>query len=93
MNKTALFGPAFGLLLFAGVADASSITFDRPCANTNYRLNRDGGPELLLQCLEGTTYVTKLTIVDPTCPKTSWSDTKDVSGNITITCKGPRLTR
>ena len=91
MKRAALFGSLLGLLLIAGTADAGSISFDRPCAN--YRLNREGGPQLLLQCLQGTTYVTVLTIVDPTCPKTSWVDSKDVSGNITVTCKGPRLTR
>jgi len=91
MNKTATYGLMLALLVVAGAADAGSITFDRPCAN--YRLNRDGGPQLLLQCLQGTTYVTVLTIVDPTCPKTSWADSKDVNGNITVTCRGPRLTR
>ncbi len=91
MNKAAMYGLALALLVVAGAADAASIWFDRPCAN--YRLNRDGGPELVLQCLQGTTYVTVLTIVDPTCPKTSWVDSKDANGNITVTCKGPRLTR
>jgi hypothetical protein len=93
MRRAALFGSVLGLLLVAGAADAASITFPRPCANTNYRLSRDSGPELVMQCLQGTTYVTVLTIVDPTCPKTSWADSKDVNGNITVTCKGPRLTR
>lgn len=91
MNKTALFASALGLLIVAGTADAGSISFDRPCVN--YRLNRDGGPQLLVQCLQGTNYVTVITIVDPTCPKTSWVDGKDSNGNITVTCKGPRLTR
>lgn len=91
MKRLALFGSVLGLLMVAGAADAGSISIDRPC--TNYRLNRDGGPELLLQCLEGTAYVTKVTIVDPTCPKTSWAESKDINGNITVTCKGPRLTR
>jgi hypothetical protein len=91
MTRAALFGSALGLLMVAGAADAGSITFDRPCAN--YRLNRDSSAQLLLQCLQGTTYVTVLTIVDPSCPKTSWVDSKDINGNITVTCKGPRLTR
>ncbi|MEP6942064.1 MAG: hypothetical protein ABI981_03970 [Betaproteobacteria bacterium] len=91
MKRAALFASALALLIVAGAADAGSISFDRPCLN--YRLNRDGGPQLLLQCLQGTTYVTVLTILDPTCPKTSWADSKEANGNITITCKGPRLTR
>jgi hypothetical protein len=93
MNKAALYGPALGLLLIAGAADAGSYTvpLNPPCPS--YRLNRDGGPELLLQCLQGTSWVTVLHVVDPTCPKTSWVDAKDVNGNITVTCKGPRLTR
>ena len=93
MNKAALFAPALGLLLIAGGADAVSypVTLDRPC--TTYRLTRDSGPYLQLQCLSGTNYVTVLTVVDPTCPKTSWADSKDGNGNITLTCKGPRLTR
>ena len=91
MKKAALFGAALGLLMVVGAADAGSISFGRPCLN--YRLNRDGGPQLVVQCLQGTTYVTVLTIDDPSCPKTSWVDSKDANGNITITCKGPRLTR
>lgn len=92
MKRAPLFAAALGLLVIAGAADAGSISIDRPC--TNYRLNRDGSnPQLLLQCLQDTSYVTVLTIDDPTCPKTSWVDTKDANGNITVTCKGPRLTR
>jgi hypothetical protein len=91
MKRAAVFGSMLGLLLVAGAADAGSYAIPRPCAN--YRLNRDGGPQLLLQCLEASGYVTYVTLVDPTCPKTSWSESKDANGNITLTCKGPRLTR
>ena len=100
MKSCALFGSVLGLLLVAGAADA--VSYDLHMVDSqfnayrcaNYRLTRQGGPELLLQCLEGSTYVTYLTIVDATCPKTSWvGSSVDGNGNFTITCKGARLTR